>query len=144
MNRQRLINRAVFVLLILIVGGIAIRRADRTEPPGEVIPELPRFLDIGSNKCKACKKMIPIIGELEKEYEGRVVIEFIDLNETPRVSREYGIRVIPTQVFYDRDGVEVWRHEGFFAKDEIVGKFNELKWIGDGADAADKSTPGTG
>ncbi len=144
MNNQRLINGAIFVLLILIVGGIAIRRTDRTESPEETAVELPRFLDIGSNKCKACKKMIPILDELKKEYAGSVIVDFIDLNETPRVSREYGIRVIPTQIFYGRDGVEVWRHEGFFAKDDIVGKFDELNWIENFPDDTDISTPGAG
>ena len=34
--------------------------------------------------------------------------------------------MIPTQVFYDKNGAEVWRHEGFLPKDQIVAKFQEL------------------
>ena len=68
----------------------------------------------------------PILKELEQEYEGRAIIEVIDLSERSEAAREYSIRLIPTQIFFDSSGVEVWRHEGFLPKDDIVAKLQEL------------------
>jgi thioredoxin 1 len=54
------------------------------------------------------------------------VVEVIDLRDHREAAGEYGIRVIPTQIFFDAEGKEVWRHEGFLAKEDIVAKFTEI------------------
>ena len=88
--------------------------------------KLPRLVDLGRGTCIPCKKMAPILEELAREYQGRAVVEVIDLRDKPGAAQEYGIKLIPTQVFFDTDDKEVWRHEGFLAKDQIVAKFAEL------------------
>jgi thioredoxin 1 len=88
--------------------------------------KLPRIVDLGADKCKACKDLAPILEQLRKEYDGRVTVDFIDVWKNPRAGDPYKIRVIPTQVFYDRDGKEVWRHEGFLPKADFVAKFAEF------------------
>jgi thioredoxin 1 len=70
--------------------------------------------------------MAPILKELTEEYKGKAVVEVIDLRDRPEAAQEYKIKLIPTQVFYDKSGAEVWRHEGFLPKDQIVAKFQEL------------------
>ena len=89
---------------------------------------LPKVLDFGRGKCIPCKKMAPILAELAEEYEGRAVIRVIDIGEPGgrEMSREYDIRIIPTQIFLDAEGNEIWRHEGFLPKDEIVQKLREM------------------
>jgi len=87
---------------------------------------LPRVVDLGADKCIPCKKLAPILEELKKEYAGRVTVEFIDVWKDPKAGEPYKIRVIPTQVFFDADGKEVWRHEGFLPKADFVAKFAEL------------------
>jgi thioredoxin 1 len=66
--------------------------------------------------------MQPIMKEIEEEYAGTVKVVFHDVwtAEGKPYAQKYGIRVIPTQVFLDKDGVEYFRHEGFFPKDELV------------------------
>lgn len=86
----------------------------------------PRLLDLGATKCIPCKKMAPILEELKKEYEGRLDVEFIDVWRTPGVAGQYGIQSIPVQIFFDASGKELYRHEGFFAKEEILSKWSEL------------------
>ncbi|MEW6746524.1 MAG: thioredoxin family protein [Planctomycetota bacterium] len=86
----------------------------------------PRVVDLGADQCKACKDLAPILEELRKEYEGRVTVEFIDVWKNERAGKPYGIRVIPTQIFFDAEGKEIWRHEGFLAKEEFVKKFAEM------------------
>jgi thioredoxin 1 len=89
------------------------------------IPEVPvkgmvTMLDIGADRCIPCKMMAPILRELEAEYQGKAAILFIDVWKHPEQGKNFRIRVIPTQVFYDKDGKEVQRHEGFMDKKAIV------------------------
>lgn len=84
------------------------------------------MVDLGAKKCIPCKMMAPILVELEDEYEGRAAIHFIDVWENPGEAKRFGIRVIPTQIFYDREGKEISRHEGFMAKKEIVARLQKL------------------
>lgn len=88
--------------------------------------KLPRVVDLGADKCKACKDLAPILAQLKKEYEGRVIVEFIDVWKNPKAGDPYKVKVIPTQVFFDRDGKEVWRHVGFLSKADFIAKFKEL------------------
>ena len=88
--------------------------------------KLPRLVDLGADKCIPCKMMAPILEELKKDYAGTVNVEFIDVWKNPEAGREYGIRLIPTQIFYDASGKELFRHEGFFSKEDILAKWREL------------------
>ena len=88
--------------------------------------KLPKLLDLGAGKCIPCKMMAPILEDLKKEYAGRMNVEFIDVWLNPDAAKPYGIEVIPTQIFYDADGKELFRHVGFFAKEDILGKWKEL------------------
>lgn len=87
---------------------------------------LPRLLDLGAGKCVPCKMMKPILDELKRDYADRFVTEFIDVWENPDAAKPYGIEVIPTQIFYDAEGRERFRHVGFFGKEDILGKWEEL------------------
>lgn len=80
------------------------------------------FVELGSVNCIPCKKMQPIMEEVEKEYAGQVKVIFHDVrtDEGRPFAEKYKIRLIPTQVFLDKDGKEYFRHEGFFAKEELV------------------------
>ena len=80
---------------------------------------IPSFIDLGSKNCIPCKKMEPILEELRTEYAGRMNVIFYDVNEFPEKAQEYRIRVIPTQIFLDSEGKELFRYEGFLAKNNI-------------------------
>jgi thioredoxin 1 len=95
--------------------------------PSELpVKDMVTMIDIGARKCIPCKMMAPILEELEKEYKGKAAIVFIDVWQTPEEGKKYRIRSIPTQIFYDREGKENYRHEGFFDKESIVGKLEQL------------------
>jgi len=87
---------------------------------------LPRLVDLGAGKCIPCKMMAPILEELKKEYAGVFKTEFLDVWQDPEPARMYGIRVIPTQIFFDAEGKELFRHEGYFGKEDILAKWKEL------------------
>jgi thioredoxin 1 len=80
------------------------------------------FIELGSVKCIPCKMMQPIMKEIEEEYPDQVKVVFYDVwtPEGRPYTSEYNIKVIPTQVFLDKDENEYYRHEGFFPKDELV------------------------
>jgi len=87
---------------------------------------LPKLLDLGANKCIPCKAMAPILEELKKDYAGKLEVEFIDVWKDPDAGKPYGIQMIPTQIFFDATGKELFRHTGFFGKDDILAKWKEL------------------
>jgi thioredoxin 1 len=93
--------------------------------PAETKP-LPRLVDLGAGKCIPCKMMAPILEELKKEYAGHLEVAFIDVWQNPDAGKAYNIEVIPTQIFYDAEGRELFRHTGFFAKEDILAKWKEL------------------
>lgn len=84
------------------------------------------MVDLGAKKCIPCKMMAPIMKELENEYKDRAAIVFIDVWENPEAGKQFGIKLIPTQIFYDADGKEILRHEGFFDKASIVAELQKM------------------
>ena len=101
--------------------GVSGEAAQQQEPAVEA--RRPRLVDLGADKCIPCKKMAPILEQLREEYQGRLDVEFIDVWKNPGAGRQYGIRVIPTQILYDREGNEVWRHRGFISKEDLKTVF---------------------
>jgi len=87
---------------------------------------IPRLVDVGAGKCIPCKLMAPILEELKKEYAGRLQVDFLDLTINTDFAAQYNVRVIPTQIFYDASGKELFRHEGFYSKEDILAKWKEL------------------
>ncbi|MBW2483523.1 MAG: thioredoxin fold domain-containing protein [Deltaproteobacteria bacterium] len=85
------------------------------------------MVDLGAKKCIPCKMMAPILVKMEKQYEGKAAIVFIDVWEHREQARRFGIQAIPTQIFFDKTGREVYRHVGFMDEKAIV---NQLKKMG--------------
>lgn len=88
------------------------------------------FIELGSVKCVPCKMMQPVMEEIEKEYAAIVKVIFYDVwtPEGRPMGMKYNVRSIPTQVFLDNNGQEIFRHMGYFPKEEIV-KFLESKGV---------------
>jgi thioredoxin 1 len=70
--------------------------------------------------------MAPVLKELTAEYKGRMQVEFIDVWKNPDAGKAFRISLIPTQIFFDAAGKELFRHEGFFSKADILAKWKEL------------------
>ena len=101
------------------------RKAPKAAPPAEAPAPLPRLVDLGAGKCIPCKRMAPILEALKADYAGAVDVQFVDVWQNPDAGRPYKIRLIPTQVFFDRKGRERFRHEGFLAREEIEQIFKD-------------------
>ena len=88
--------------------------------------KLPKLVDLGADKCIPCKAMAPILKDLKAEYAGRMDVEFIDVWKNPDPGKAYKIKMIPTQIFFDASGKELFRHVGFYGREDILGKWKEL------------------
>ena len=92
---------------------------------------LPLLLDLGSDSCTACKTMAPILDEMREAFEGQFYVRFLDARKDRSVASEYGIKVIPTQIFFDEEGRELFRHQGFYGREDILAKWAELGYAFD-------------
>jgi thioredoxin 1 len=84
------------------------------------------MVDLGAKKCIPCKMMAPILAKLEKAYAGKAAIVFIDVWENKDQAPRFKVRVIPTQIFFNEKGKEVFRHVGFFDEKSIVEQLNKM------------------
>ena len=96
------------------------------EKNGRVEKPIPLLLDLGATKCIPCKMMAPILKELREEYRGRFEVVFIDIWENKEAISRYNVRVIPTQIFFNAGGKELFRHQGFYSKEQIIAKWKEF------------------
>ena len=87
---------------------------------------LPTLLQVGSPTCPPCKRMAPILDELKAKYAKKFQVRYIDLGKNRSAGMKYGVRAIPTQIFYDTKGKEVFRHVGFYSKKDILGTWKTL------------------
>jgi thioredoxin 1 len=95
---------------------------------------LPKLVDVGADKCIPCIKMAPILDQLKEDFAGRMVVKFVDVWKYKEEAAKYGVRMIPTQIFYAPDGQELYRHIGFYGRTEILAKWQELGYNFSGAD----------
>jgi len=122
---------AIVVVLLAGLGAVLVaKRASSTTPAGTPGDEgrapRPTLLELGSTTCIPCKMMEPILAELRAEYAGRLRVEFIDVHKDKAAGEKHDVWVLPTQVLLDASGKELFRHEGFYPKDEILAKWKEL------------------
>ncbi|MCL6591838.1 MAG: thioredoxin family protein [Firmicutes bacterium] len=107
------------------------------EETGKVIDAAKNYLEPGKNKrmmlmelgattCIPCKMMTPILEELAKEQKGKLDVQFVDVYKRGDLAQKYKIYVIPVQIIFDKKGKEVFRHEGFYPKADLMKKLKEL------------------
>lgn len=99
--------------------------ASETATEGRHQP-LPKIVDLGAGKCIPCKAMAPILEQLKADFARQFEVEFIDVWKEPSAGEAYGIRLIPTQIFLAPDGAELFRHEGFYSREQILVKWKDL------------------
>jgi thiol-disulfide isomerase/thioredoxin len=84
------------------------------------------IMELGATTCIPCKAMVPILEELAKEQKGKLDVQFADVYKRGDLAEKYKIYAIPTQIFFAKNGKELFRHEGFYPKADIMKKLKEL------------------
>ncbi len=114
--------RQLIAVLLLVAGGLMLSGAAKA---AENLP-LPRLLDLGADKCIPCRMMAPILDALKTSHAGKLQVEFIDVWKHQDQAIPYGVRMIPTQIFFSPTGQELYRHQGFISREDILAKWREL------------------
>ena len=128
-TRRYLIIAALFVAVFVLVTAKNLKTQKQTEGLADdsVIGKgKPVLLELGSHSCIPCKQMMPILDELSKEQTA-FIVSFVDVWVTEGIGQKYGIESIPTQIFFDAGGNELFRHVGFYPKEDILAKWKELE-----------------
>ncbi len=126
MNFKSLLRLFLIAGICLGFPGAGLLHAEDTSAAPEPETVLPRLVDLGASKCIPCKMMKPILDKLTKDYAGQMEVVFVDVWEKREEGDRYGIRLIPTQIFFDATGAERARHEGFMSEKDILAKWKEL------------------
>ena len=87
---------------------------------------LPTLAEFGRGICVPCKAMKPILEELATEYEGKLNVVIVEIDDHMDQAQDYGIMAIPTQIFFDSSGQEITSHTGFYAKDDIIAQLKKM------------------
>jgi thioredoxin 1 len=127
-NFGRLAAGIVLILLAVVATwtGLAAGTARSQALSHVPVKGMVTMIDLGADQCVPCKMMAPILEKLKKAYEGKAAIIFIDVWKNNEPARQYGIRAIPTQIFFDAGGREVHRHVGFMSEKDIVGQLTKM------------------
>ena len=108
------------VILLLSIAGIA------AAPPEIPLKGMVTMVDLGAKKCIPCKMMAPILDKLEKRYQGKAAVVFIDLRYNREAVQRFEVQAIPTQIFFDKNGREISRHIGFMSEEAIVARLKSM------------------
>jgi thioredoxin 1 len=124
---------ATFMLALLVVVGCNPKPAPTptasSQPKTEATTNLPKLWDFWATWCPPCKQMKPIIEALEKEYDGKIEIKSIDVDQNKDLAEKFKVQAIPTLVFLDAKGNELSRIVGLVTRDTIVGRFKTHGFI---------------
>ena len=86
----------------------------------------PVLVDFGANSCVPCRQMRPILKEIGTEYLEKAKVLVIDVYKYQKLAQEHKVMLIPTLVFFDSKGKEVFRNVGVLDKEKIVAKLKEI------------------
>ena len=116
-------NIALAFYICLLFAGISVAETKNPQIP---VSGTVTLLDLGARSCKPCKMMAPILEELKKTYKGRAAVIFIDVWQNKAMAKKFNISIIPTQIFFNSEGEEIYRHVGFMDKQSIVDRLEYM------------------
>jgi thioredoxin 1 len=140
-KKGNFLGLTLFILGVIIAAGLwgpgiqerGLHAQTVSEPPTNTGEELkkalldgkPVLVDFGSNKCIPCRQLRPVLKDVAQEFSGKAQVLIIDVFQHQNVAREHRIQLIPTLVFFNAQGKEVFRRSGVWDKESIIRKLNE-------------------
>ncbi|PID93535.1 MAG: thioredoxin [Bacteroidetes bacterium] len=79
----------------------------------------PVLVDFHTVWCAPCRKMVPIVDEIEKEYKDKAIVLRIDADKSKEIAKAYNIKGVPVFMLF-KNGKQQWKHKGIIAKEELV------------------------
>jgi thiol-disulfide isomerase/thioredoxin len=89
----------------------------------------PTMVEFGAPGCAPCDMMTPILAELKKKFSSKLNVLFVHVGKERILGARFGIQAIPVQVFFDKNGLEVFKHTGFFPKEMIEKILTQMKLL---------------
>ena len=123
-NKIATLLSGLFCLLVML--GLLTGTPQADDCSGVPIKGMVTMIDLGAKKCIPCKMMAPILEKLEKAYKGKAAIVFIDVWKNGSQSKRCAVQAIPTQIFFDKEGKEIYRHLGFMSEKAIVDQLKKM------------------
>ena len=118
------------IFCFLLTAGITVS-ASTDEEHENFLKNLPvkgtvTMIDLGKKTCTQCKMMAPILEKLKIKYQGKAEIVFINLLDDPEQQYRFELKALPTQIFFNREGKEIYRHTGFMAEKAIMEQLKKM------------------
>jgi thioredoxin 1 len=138
----------VIAVVLLVIIGFVVKRVFSPKPtsttakptpfhtsgllPGSALADSlgngrPTLVDFGAEWCPPCQQQAPVLDEVVELYRDKANIVYIDTEQYGSIADSYGIKSIPTQIFFDANGKEVSRHLGFYPLEEIRRDLDQLR-----------------
>ena len=124
--KRKFIEVPLALLLVILLSGLICNAENQVDLNQLPVKDMVTMIDLGAKKCIPCKMMAPIMEKMEKQYEGKAAIVFIDVWKDKSQARRFKIRAIPTQIFFDKEGKEVSRHVGFMSEKAIIEQLKKM------------------
>jgi thioredoxin 1 len=129
-SRMKISRATLIGLFCLVVGFLMVGQAWPTQALASAPAQgKPAIYDFGRGMCYSCIEMGKILDSVKGKYGHQVEIRLIMAENDQAAFKQYKIMLIPTQVFLDASGKEVFRHIGLFPEKELVAKLKELNFI---------------
>lgn len=88
--------------------------------------ETAAIADFYSDSCVPCKRLSPVIADIEEEFSDKIKVAKININYDGELAEQYGVQAVPTLIFF-KNGEEISRIIGAVKKDEIIKAINNLQ-----------------
>ncbi|MGK3983096.1 thioredoxin [Sorangium sp. So ce136] len=82
----------------------------------------PVLVDFGATWCGPCRQLAPIVEGIAKEYQGKVKVFAVDIDNAPQIARRFSVRSVPTLILF-KDGEKAEQLVGLASRDRIVKAF---------------------
>jgi thioredoxin-like negative regulator of GroEL len=125
-------NRILLIgILIAIIATISFAVMKKQTPVTQGISQLiendkPVIYELGSNSCSSCIAMIEVMKKVEANHKDNIQVIKIDVFQDKKSTEPFNIRAIPTQIVRDKNGKEIYRHEGFISYEALTAQLAKL------------------
>ena len=121
-------NRTIFIALTAAILMVIFVAGEAYSEDYSKIPEKGKItlIDLGAATCIPCKMMVSVLDKVKKRFTGKAEVIVIDIRYNREQAQRFQLRAIPTQIFFDREGKEVYRHLGFLDENAIVEQFTKM------------------
>ncbi|WP_143960095.1 thioredoxin domain-containing protein [Litoribacter populi] len=90
-----------------------------------LVADKPILIDFHTVWCAPCRKMAPLIDQVEEDLKGIAIVKRIDLDRSKEVGKAYNLQGVPVFVIF-KDGKEVWRHNGIISQEELKAQISKI------------------